>query len=94
VFRSDGVWLSKNDSDGILEIDDADSNHRAKVKIGLTKRDQQDFVAEVQVQGRVRHPCCVAIFGVCLQPESSFILMEWVGGGTVYTKLGDDGRLP
>jgi serine/threonine protein kinase len=51
-------------------------------------------MAEVQVQGRVRHPCCVAIFGVCLQPDSPFILMEWVGGGTVYTKLGDEELLP
>lgn len=65
-----------------------------KVKIVLTKRDVRDFVAEVQVQGRVRHPCCVAIFGVCLQADSPFILMEWVGGGTVYTKLGDDELLP
>jgi hypothetical protein len=65
-----------------------------KVKIVLTKRDLRDFMAEVQVQGRVRHPCCVAIFGVCLQPDSPFILMEWVGGGTVYTKLGDEELLP
>ena len=65
-----------------------------KVKIVLTKRDLRDFMAEVQVQGRVRHPCCVAIFGVCLQPNDPFILMEWVGGGNIYTKLGDEELLP
>ena len=65
-----------------------------KAKISLTKRDLRDFTAEVQVQGRVRHPCCVAIFGVCLQPDDPFILMEWVGGGTVYKKLGDEELLP
>jgi serine/threonine protein kinase len=65
-----------------------------KAKITLTKRDLRDFMAEVQVQGRVRHPCCVAIFGVCLQPDNPFILMEWVGGGTVYNKLGDEELLP
>jgi serine/threonine protein kinase len=65
-----------------------------KVKITLTKRDLRDFMAEVQVQGRVRHPCCVAIFGVCLQPNDPFILMEWVGGGNIYTKLGDEELLP
>ena len=65
-----------------------------KAKISLTKRDLRDFMAEVQVQGRVRHPCCVAIFGVCLQPDDPFILMEWVGGGTVYKKLGDEELLP
>ena len=65
-----------------------------KVKIVLTKRDLRDFMAEVQVQGRVRHPCCVAIFGVCVQPDDPFILMEWVGGGTVYNKLGDEELLP
>jgi serine/threonine protein kinase len=61
-----------------------------KMKIVLTKRDLRNFVAEVQVQGRVRHPCCVTIFGVCLQPDNPFILMEWVGGGTLFTKLGDE----
>ena len=65
-----------------------------KVKIVLTKRDLRDFMVEVQVQGRVRHPCCVAIFGVCVQPDDPFILMEWVGGGTVYNKLGDEELLP
>ncbi len=65
-----------------------------KVKITLTKRDLREFMAEVQVQGRVRHPCCVAIFGVCLQPDDPFILMEWVGAGDVYTKLGDEELLP
>jgi serine/threonine protein kinase len=65
-----------------------------KAKIILTKRDLRNFVAEVQVQGKVRHPCCVAIFGVCLQPDDPFMLMEWVGGGTVYKKLGDEELLP
>jgi serine/threonine protein kinase len=65
-----------------------------KVKVTLTKRDVREFMAEVQVQGRVRHPSCVAIFGVCLQPDSPFILMEWVGGGDVFTKLGDEALLP
>jgi serine/threonine protein kinase len=64
------------------------------VKIELTKRDLREFMAEVQVQGRVRHPCCVAIFGVCVQPNDPFILMEWVGGGDVYKKLGNEELLP
>jgi len=65
-----------------------------KVKIALTKRDLRNFVAEVQVQGRVRHPCCVPIFGVCVQADDPFILMEWVGGGNLYKKLGDEELLP
>jgi serine/threonine protein kinase len=65
-----------------------------KVKIALTKRDLRNFVAEVQVQGRVRHPCCVPIFGVCVQADDPFIHMEWVGGGNLYKKLGDEELLP
>ena len=65
-----------------------------KVKIVLRKSDMRDFMAEVKVQGKVRHPCCVAIFGVCLQPDNPFILMEWVGGGTVYKCLGDEEMPP
>ncbi len=65
-----------------------------KAKIDLTKRDIDSFMKEAQVQGRVRHPCCVAIFGVCLQKDNPFILMEWVGGGNVYQKLGNAELLP
>ena len=61
-----------------------------KAKITLTKRDLRDFMAEVQVQGRVRHPCCVAIFGVCLQPDNPFILMEWVNTGAAIILLSDE----
>jgi len=52
-------------------------------------------MAEVQVEGRCDTCACVAIFGVCVQPDDPFILME-VGGrrAPCYKKLGNEELLP
>jgi serine/threonine protein kinase len=48
---------------------------------------QQRFVREAQSLARLRHPNIVTIFDLVIEPEASFIVMEFIDGPTLATRL-------
>ncbi len=53
----------------------------------MTDCDEAKFVKELENQARLRHPNCVRVYGVCLEKDDVFIIMEWMHGGSLWERL-------
>jgi serine/threonine protein kinase len=55
----------------------------------LNDRDRGKFAKELEIAHRARHPCVVSMLGACFDDDGMFLLMEWMGGGSLYDALGN-----
>jgi serine/threonine protein kinase len=58
----------------------------------MSDHDKKKFVKELEIQARLRHPNCVAVFAVCTEAQDVFILMEWMHGGSLHSQLANTRR--
>ncbi|MEM7799378.1 MAG: protein kinase [Chloroflexota bacterium] len=68
-----------------------------RLKRELTQLDSsvvQRFLREGQVQSQIKHPNVVQVVDVCQHEGEHFLVMEYVGGGTLGELMRRQGRLP
>src|SRR5437879_891060 len=52
------------------------------------------FLAEAKSAGRVNHPHVMAIYEICLQKGMTYLVLEYVPGGSLKDMLTERGALP
>jgi ABC-type branched-subunit amino acid transport system substrate-binding protein len=52
------------------------------------------FLAEARSAGKVNHPNVVAIYEICQHEAMTYLVLEYVPGGSLEDRLGDRGALP
>jgi len=57
-------------------------------------RDRLKFMKELEMNYRLHHAACVAMYGACIDDDGLLLLMEWMEGGSLYSALDNHSVKP
>jgi serine/threonine-protein kinase len=78
--------------DSILEVDRAIKLLAARLLTRASIR--QRFASEARTMARLRHPNIVTVYDVCNDENGFYIIMEYIGSGSVQDRVEHFGALP
>lgn len=55
-----------------------------------TQRTLSNFKRELDITWNLRHPCIVQVFGGFCEPDNLYLVLEFMGGGDLYSLLHND----
>lgn len=61
-----------------------------KVVKSSSPEQQERFLREIVTLGRCRSPHIVLLLGVCIQPQQTIMVMEYMSGGDLHSRLKKD----
>lgn len=62
-------------------------NQLVAVKEFFASAEQKDIEKEVKQLSRVKHPNIIALHGICLAQQATYLIMEYAEGGSLHNFL-------